>query len=170
MSCNKQLKFYKNEVFVETGSGTGAGIASAIDNGFKEIHSIEIDSGRVQLCKARFQMHPEVHIYEGASRKLLGEVMDKITKPCTVLLDAHVISWDETHDNKLPCPVLEEIEIVLEHGDKHNLKHTILIDDARMFDGKNECFSNYTILDIAEIAKGRYRHEVINKGKYLVIT
>ena len=122
------LSKYLRNNFIETGSSNGDGIQLAIDCGFKNIFSIEINEERYFFCKNRFKDNKNVNLYLGDSLDKLIDILLKISEPSTFWLDAHPCSRKEMY-GKIVCPVLIEIELIL----KNNLKHHILIDDKRLF-------------------------------------
>ena len=141
MSCGKWLVQYPNDILVETGSGLGGGIQYALRYGFKQIHSIEIDPNRHQFCEKLFRKNPEVHLYLGDSIETLPKILDGINQKATFLLDAHIMQLSEVH-GKVICPILQELTLIIGHAKKLGIKHSILIDDAKLFNGSTESFDN----------------------------
>lgn len=127
---------YFNNIFIETGSGNGDGIWSAINCGFKEIFSIELSQKLYRYCTNKYQEYKNVHIIYGDSREELSKIIVNINEPITFWLDAH-ISGGDTVGEDLP-PLFEEIEIIGKH---HIKSHTILIDDLRCWNWNNELMS-----------------------------
>ena len=74
------LEKYLNPVFIETGTYMGSGVHKAIDAGFEEIYSIEIDSKRYESCKKMFKDYPNVHIIQGDSSIELPKLIDNINR------------------------------------------------------------------------------------------
>jgi len=74
-----------------------------------------------------------VTILQGDSGDVIGGLMKEIDRPALFWLDGHW-SADETARGKKSTPVMEELEHILRAKD---LRHVILIDDARAF-GKSE--------------------------------
>lgn len=130
------FKNYYNDVFIETGSGVGEGIWSAIHSGFKEIFSIELSPKLYNYCKEKYKDFSNVHMIFGDSRDKLQELISTIDIPITFWLDAHISGGDTVGDD-LP-PLFEEIEIIGKH---HIKNHTILIDDLRCWNWNNELMS-----------------------------
>lgn len=135
----------KTNIFIETGSHQGEGIARAVEIGFKEIYSFEIQKKYYDYCRERFRNNPNVHLYLGDSLKILPEVLAKINEPCTFWLDAHMSYVSRN------CPTLEEIKIIGQHAIK---SHKFIIDDMRDFGTKEHEFITiddllYAILDIS---------------------
>ncbi len=119
---------YQRRVFVETGTFLGTGIRKALEAGFEEIHSIEINPVAASLAKKQFSDNPHIHIYEGDSGEMLSDVLQNIHEPVTFWLDAH--GKPESSGGK-HTPVLKELEQIAEHPIK---EHIILIDDLQCCD------------------------------------
>jgi hypothetical protein len=117
------LRKYKNgTTFVETGCEDGNGIQAALDAGFRDVVSIEIDPKHVYRARSRFARRP-VTVLQGDTTRELSLVLETISEPSTFWLDAH------------PCgasPILLELAALREHPIK---THTILIDDRRLMHG-----------------------------------
>lgn len=116
------LSRFPNAAFVETGSHEGDGIETAIRCGFRKIESIEISAKIAAPLIERFKNDP-VTIHVGDSSKLLSDILDRYTTPCTIWLDAHGL-WSDDAD--WIFPLFDELrQIKRSH-------HTILIDDLRL--------------------------------------
>lgn len=170
MSCSKWLFQYLNDVFVETGSGGGGGIQNALKYGFKEIHSIEINKQSYNHCVRLFSNNKNVNLYLGDSADMLPQILSKIKAKATFLLDAHVMDINQTH-GKLICPVLEELRMIITHSKGLGIKHSILIDDLKLFNGEVKSFNCIKVSDIKDLVGGldsTYRFSV---GKrHIVLT
>ena len=118
---------YPNEVFIETGTYQGGGVQLALDAGFKTVYSIELDVNLYKHCVERFKDNPSVHIVQGDSHLVLGEIIKHIDCPITFWLDGH---WagEGTSMGKYESPVIQELDII---GSHHIKSHTIMIDDLR---------------------------------------
>jgi len=131
------------KVFIETGSYVGDGIQAAIDAGFDSIYSIEFYDNRVGRCRARFKNVAHVNVIQGNSGEVLRELLNKINEPILFWLDAHYDAYIPESDNPKiltePQPVLQELEAIKNHPIK---KHTILIDDRRIFIGDSSVWHN----------------------------
>lgn len=122
------FKEFPNEVFVETGSYRGDGIAAAIEAGFKDIYSVDIDQANIDFCKSRFDQPGSIPpityscMDSGESlHELLRLIGDK--SQITFWLDAHSQLFEGEEDN---FPLLKELEQIGRHPIK---THTIIIDD-----------------------------------------
>jgi hypothetical protein len=76
----------------------------------------EIESGKVEL-------------FHGNSEEIFPMIVERLDKPATFWLDAHISSQ---YGDKLAknCPVVEELQAIKNHSIK---THTILIDDMNCF-------------------------------------
>lgn len=117
---------YLNPVFVETGSYQGRGIQSALGAGFKRIISIEKSEKYYKFCLMKFRHNRNVFLYLGDSVAWLPKILTGIPKSCTFWLDAHYSGGDTAPG---PIPILKELEIIKAHP----FRHTIMVDDMRLF-------------------------------------
>lgn len=128
MTANVDLfKKYYHNIFIETGTYDGGGVTIALKAGFKEIHSIEFSQKLYEGNIAKFQSYPNVHLYNGDSGYILGEILKTIKEPVTFWLDAH--NFNGIFGDR-QCPLILELEQIAQHKIK---THTILIDDHRIF-------------------------------------
>ena len=129
---NELLK-YKNDYFVETGTYEGDTTEFALNNGFKNVYSIELSDVFYYNCIKRFIYNPNVKIFKGNSRYDLYKMISNINSQITFWLDGH---WSGVPnvgcDKELLCPVLYELEQIKNH---HIKTHTIMVDDIRLMDG-----------------------------------
>jgi hypothetical protein len=120
------LKQNLTSTFVETGTNTGFGIVKAIEAGFTNIHSIDIEQRFVDAAQKRFNedFYPNINFsfYVGDSGIVINDVLKKLDKPATFWLDGH--SFHQ-------IPLLNELMAIKNH---HIKEHILLIDDVRMFD------------------------------------
>lgn len=128
-----------NRVFVETGTYDGRTVRQALDCGFEEIYSIEIDPNLCSEAMARFRENSKVNILQGDSLEMLVWVMNNLSCPATFWLDAHI--QDSAVVGTVMVPLLQEIALIEPHFIK---THTIMIDDVRLF-GAEPYWSNISI-------------------------
>lgn len=122
---------HPNRYFVETGSFLGDGIERALESGFTEIYSIDLEEVHIEQCKKRFEGKSQVHLFAGSSDVWLDKIIESIHEPITFWLDAH--SCGEPVAGEVNNPILKELAIIAKHPIK---THTILIDDVRLFGTK----------------------------------
>ena len=123
-------KLNANSIFIETGTYMGQGVIKALTSGYKEVHSIELDTKRYESNVKRFKNKKNVHLYHGNSGIVLHNIMKKIKEPCVFWLDAHYCG-DGAEMAEKWCPLKEELQAILNHDIK---THTILVDDMRCMD------------------------------------
>lgn len=117
------IEYGRGNVFIETGTLKGDGIQKALDAGFTEVHSIEIDGTRSQNARVRFSKEVDegtVNIVCGDSRNVLRKLLPFITEEMTVWLDAH-----DTGTTTL----YEELEIIRSYS---RIPEVLMIDDMRV--------------------------------------
>jgi len=116
---------YLNRIFIETGSNYGDGIQQALDEGFQEVYSCDIDNSRYRYCEDRFKDNYNVFLIPNDTVKFLQGLLPMIDEPVTFWLDAH--------KGNGKSPLLKELEVIGQH---HIKIHTILIDDLRDWERK----------------------------------
>lgn len=123
-------------VFVETGTYQGDSVQTAVEFGFKELHSIELSNELYQACQLRFKNNPLVHLHNGDSPNVLKSLMSRITTRCTFWLDAHYSYSLNTPGSTCygPNPMLHELDAISTSLIKD---HVIFIDDCRLFGSKS---------------------------------
>jgi hypothetical protein len=117
---------FQKRIFIETGTFSGDGIQKALDAGFKEIHSLDIDKNFIENSKVRFKGNRNIHLYVKDSSYELQDVMETIKEPVVFWLDAHNGFPDPSKTDVKNTPLLEELDQIKNHPIK---THTILIDD-----------------------------------------
>jgi hypothetical protein len=131
----KELLHYKNDYFVETGTYQGDTLDIVINNGFKNIYSIELSDVFYYNCIKKFLKNQNVKLFKGNSRYDLHKIISNINSPITFWLDGH---WsgvlDVGCDKDILCPVIYELEQIRHH---HIKTHTIMVDDIRLMDGNH---------------------------------
>ena len=101
-------------------------------NDFEKIYSIEIGEELANAARQRFTVNQNVEIVTGDSAEVLPSILRKLDKPALFWLDAHCSEGDTARGTDY-SPITTELKIILSSP----VKHTILIDDARLFDGVN---------------------------------
>lgn len=131
-NLKKHFAQFQNEIFVETGTYIGNGLQTALTTGFQKCYSIEIHKYLYDNAMKRFEKEIEsgkVKLFHGNSEKIFPIIVEKLDKPATFWLDAHISSQ---YGDKLAknCPIIEELQAIKNHQIK---THTILIDDMNCF-------------------------------------
>jgi hypothetical protein len=129
------LKKYKGAFtkFFETGTSEGDSTQAAIDAGFEEMFTTELDPPTYRRAFARFNTDQRVHVYNSESVGALKMVLPFIEAPILFFLDAH----PDCH--RAITPVLDELGAI--KGHKYPV--SIIIDDMRLM-GK-ELWKDITI-------------------------
>jgi hypothetical protein len=121
------------KILIETGTYLGD-MVYACRRHFKQIYSIELDKKLAIRASERFKLYKQIEILQGDSTDELPLVLSAIKKPTLFWLDGHY-SEGITAKGKLNTPILQELTHILNHPLKN---HTILIDDARCFNGTDD--------------------------------
>jgi len=124
------LSKYPNRYFIESGSYRGDAIQKALDAGFQQIRSMDIDKENVTFCHHRFDLYrgkyPNILVRHGDSSKDFFQLFGGVQEPITFWLDAHSQLFEDEIEMGEPFPLLKELEQIERHPIK---SHTILIDD-----------------------------------------
>ncbi len=120
------------KIFVETGTYLGEMVKAQKDN-FEEIYSIELSTMLYNRARRKFKKFKHIKILNGDCGEILRNIVPTINKSAIFWLDAHY-SEGITARGDADCPIFEELQSIL----KSKFNHIILIDDARLFNGKND--------------------------------
>lgn len=130
---NDIRKKYGYEILVETGTYLGDMVEAQKLN-FKKIFSIELGKELHENALVRFKNDKNVYLIYGDSGKVLPQLMTEISECAIFWLDGHY-SEGVTAKGEKECPIYEELQAIFNSTDR---KHILLIDDARLFVGKND--------------------------------
>lgn len=123
---------YKLTVFVETGTDQAA-TPWALKDDFAQLYTIELGHRQWQSAMVMFRDYPHVMCLNGDSGVEIRKVLERIQQPALFWLDGHH-SGPGTARGELDTPVAAELQAIF----ASDLKHVILVDDARCFDGGAE--------------------------------
>ena len=123
---------YSLRVLVETGTNFGQTVSSAIGT-FETIYSIELDEALWKHASQRFAHRADVRLRRGDSARELQGILDELREPALFWLDAHY-SGDGTARGDQDSPIMQELASIAAHQVR---AHAILIDDARLFVGRD---------------------------------
>lgn len=156
----KLLKKYVANIFIESGTCFGDSVQIALDLGFNEIRSIELDESRHRFCKDRFFNQPRIKLVHGDSSIKFKELLDGIVEPATIWLDAHYCNvLIDTKGNNYP--LLMEIDQIVDT----KIPHLILIDDTTLLPTfKTPPEQIIRRLDLL----GEYEYRLEDKGRVMV--
>lgn len=125
-------KKYSIKTLVETGTFMGEMVYAQREY-FEKIISIELSNELFDIAQKRLKRYKNIELIKGDSSKVLNQLITRITDPAIFWLDGHYSGF-ETAKGDLETPIKQELNIIL----KSKLNHIILIDDARLFIGKND--------------------------------
>ncbi len=135
----------------------GSGVRLALEAGFEEVHSCDIDPICIQDAKKDFSKDKRVHVYYKDSSYQLRDIIETIHEPITFWLDAHNGFPDPEAVDVKNSPLMEELDQIKEHPIK---SHIILIDDLHCCG--TLLFDFLTLDDIIE--------KVLEVNPYYIIT
>jgi hypothetical protein len=141
-------------VFVETGTYRGDMI-DRVGNRFEKIYSIELDEDLYDKAKQRFENRKNINLLQGDSAVEIKKILELLKEPALFWLDAHAPGKITAQNS----PTIGELASILSHSVKD---HTILIDDARMFDRK-------TIRLVKNMAKNNGYKFAIKNGIFMLL-
>jgi hypothetical protein len=141
------FKKFPGDIWVETGTYFGDGIAQALDAGFERIISIELSKSFYEDAVKRFLNNKNVQIINARAHDVLFDVLNDLPNEKIVFwLDAHY-SMCGTAGEDDPNPILKELDAIKRWKKSTNSQTpTILIDDMRTFTYDNCGFSEKEIL------------------------
>lgn len=154
---------YNLSIMVETGTYMGE-MVEALRETFEKVYSIELSEKFAQRARKYFRGRSNVKILQGDSGDVIGELLKEIDQATLFWLDGHW-SADETARGRKSTPIMEELDHILRAKD---LRHVILIDDARAF-GKSE---DYPTMDELEsfIRSRRGNVKILNEDDIIRIS
>lgn len=136
---------HRLRTFVETGTFRGETIEFLLPE-MDEIHSVELSDELHAAAVRKFKDQPKVHLHQGDSGTVLPKIVDGLTKPALIWLDAHYSAKVTAHGPE-ETPILAELQAVFA---RQKAPHVILIDDAREFEDKGTYPALEEVRKIAE--------------------
>ena len=125
---------YGIRVFIETGTYLGDMVQAVCDD-FDRIYSIELSEDLFKQAKNKFARCEHITIVYGDSPQVMPEILKRIDVPCLFWFDGHYTAGINVKEEK-EMPIWEELDHICKHPVKN---HVILIDDASLFVGINDC-------------------------------
>jgi hypothetical protein len=150
-------EFRKNfsiNILVETGTFRGE-MVYAQRNTFNKIYSIELSEELHKIADIRLKQLSNINLLRGDSSEVLKHIISEIEEPAIFWLDGHYSGF-ETAKGDFVTPVKKELESIL----TDNKKHFILIDDARLFTGKDDYPTLQEIKDYLFSYSDQYEFDV----------
>ena len=120
-------------VAIETGTFQGRS-ARILAKNFTYVHTIEQDAALARNATKKLATFTNISVKFGPSKDILPKCLPDGSVPCLFWLDAH-FSGGQTSAIGNPCPVLDELQVVLANRKADNT--IILVDDIRGMLGAN---------------------------------
>ena len=130
--------------FVESGTHVGDSTLWAKD-WFRTVYTIESEYHYYNIAYSKLNHYDNVKLSLAKSEDALNMIVPQLTEPVLFWLDAH---WSrDLHGDKpeVICPVIWELDIIRTYCTPF---HVIMIDDARLFTGKNGWPSHQNLIDM----------------------
>lgn len=131
-TVEKFQQLTKYSTLVETGTFMGDMIQSQLQN-FDKIYSIELSEDYWKNAKELFKNEKKVELLKGDSGQVMHELVKQLNQPAVFWLDGHYSGGNTAKGEKL-SPIYEELKAIF----STEIKHCLLIDDARLFSGEND--------------------------------
>lgn len=135
-TMDKYINKYNLNIFIETGTYLGDTLFR-LRNKFKELYSIELSEYYYKLAEDRFKNINNIYIIQGDSGEKLKDLLKNINDSVFFWLDGHY-SAGLTAKAELETPIIQELDSIFNHMILNDLRHVILIDDARLFNGTSD--------------------------------
>lgn len=154
LTITEYQRKYNIQTLVETGTYLGDMIVAQLDN-FQKIISIELDNKLYHRAVKRFEGCTKVNIIHGDSGEVLQTIVFDIKTPAIFWLDGHYSGGDTAKGEK-KCPIYNELAVILQSP----INHILLIDDARLFVGKDDYPTIHELSDFIFSQKNNITIEV----------
>jgi hypothetical protein len=152
-----------SKILVETGTFLGDTV-EFFKSRFEKVYSIELADELAKKAIERFKNDENVRIVHGDSGVEIATIIKNERTPIVFWLDGHYSSefqmgdeWIVTGRTDKDTPVEQE----LQHVFSDSIDHIVLIDDARLFVGRNDYPTiEATHAKIESLKPGKYNFEV----------
>lgn len=134
VAIEEYKNLYQCKCLVETGTYLGD-MMEIQKNNFEQLYSIELSEMLYSRAIKRFKHDKNIHLFQGDSGKVLFTLAEKLNDTTLFWLDGHYSAGFTAKGDK-ECPVIEELTAILTSPNSN--KFTILIDDARCFNGEHD--------------------------------
>lgn len=147
---------YSTPVLIETGTYKGDMVKAMADS-FSRIYSIEVDAKLHQAASDLFRQQPHIRIVLGDSAVQLPMILGELKQAALFWLDGH---YTGAHAGKadINTPIAKELALIAAHP--NSSAHVILIDDARLFTGRDDYPSLDSLKEVAVRLFPKHRFEV----------
>jgi hypothetical protein len=137
---------YNLNTFIETGTLYGEGVDYALQQGFSNIITIDIDPELVLLAKQKYKYNSNVTVLEGNSFDVLNDIIPTINHNCLFWLDAHFPgadlhkqAYNSVENLDIRMPLEKELEIIKKY--RYSYDDVIISDDLWLYEDEDliEC-------------------------------
>lgn len=144
---NKNNKY---KYFIETGTFLGD-MLEALQYNYNTLYSCELVPFIYDLAVKRFEKAKNIKLFLGDSTYALPQMIKEVNAPAIFWLDGHYSGGDTGwSDVNAGCPIYDEIDAIFASP----YEHTVIIDDARCFNGDEV---GYPVLeDFIKTVKEKY--------------
>ena len=151
--------------FVETGTLFGEGVDHALNHGFDDVYSIEIDKELYDRAITKYAFNAGVNIIHGSSHEKIKELFS-LDGNCLFWLDAHFPSADcnkksytDEKDMEIRAPLQTEIELLSQRKNKY--KDVIIADDFWLYNTEHKYESGDIESHMRSIGQNITREELV---------
>lgn len=134
------LRRHMAGTFIETGTGWGGGVLTALCAGYRRIYSCEVNEEYCRNAVELFSGNGSVTLVKEGSPKALSGILGQVHERAVIWLDAHS---ENDPDNPLPS----ELDLISRNEVKD---HVIMIDDRRMWGSRFPCWREVTAERVLE--------------------
>lgn len=152
---------YELDTLIETGTYLGDMIWAQKDF-FRQIFSIELSEDLYTRARKRFASFPHIKLLQGDSSEKIGEIVHQLNAPALFWLDGHYSGGITAKGEKI-CPIFEE----LTHIFSSSQPHVVIIDDARLFVGKDDY---PTIRELAAFVEENSGYSFRTENDFILLT
>lgn len=131
-AVREYAKKFSAKTLIETGTYLGE-MVDATKDLFEKIFSIELDGKLYMRAEKKFSKYKHIRIIKGDSGKMLEAILPETVQPCLFWLDGHY-SGGITAMGDSATPIMLELKHIFGYPSD---RHVILIDDARLFVGRD---------------------------------
>lgn len=151
--------------FVETGTLFGEGVDHALNHGFDDVYSIEIDKELYDRAITKYAFNAGVNIIHGSSHEKIKDLLS-LDGNCLFWLDAHFPSADcnkksytDEKDMEIRAPLQTEIELLSQRKNKY--KDVIIADDFWLYNTEHKYESGDIESHMRSIGQNITREELV---------
>lgn len=128
------LRSHLNPAFVETGTYLGEGVRAALEAGFEQIWTVDLESDNKWEVEQPLPQSPNIVFAVGDSALFLADLVPTLDVPTTFWLDAHPTGYFNLLQPDLPL-INELIALSFSQRSSDDI---ILIDDLRLFNPEDQ--------------------------------